>query len=289
MKTLKLFLLSAFLLIPSLASAQRYEGRIGTLSFEQKLALGEISGMYSVNKFGRTSDADNSWEDVWDGNNTTDNIANISSTTTGAAALIYSDSALDDDGGLGCTRLFIEGVDYDFKRSSESIIMDGLTLVTSATTYMGIDRMICTHAGNNAVQGGNIFAMFATLVEDTTQAMITDGTEQNGQTLMAIRYIARDETALIKNYYADLNKATGSAIYGSFRLMIRGLATTSNTPFMVKNLTSVTSAGTSHMMHVFNPPIKIVGPAIIKIQGFMQTDNQDVSTGFDLIILKHSD
>ena len=193
MKTLKLFLLSAFLLIPSLALAQRYEGRVGALSFEQRLALDEISGMYSVNKFGRTVDADAAWEDVWDGNSAdtdggpNEGGAHISSHTAARTVKVYSSSALDDLTGLGCTHILIEGIDYDFKRSSESVIMDGTSLVTSATTYLGIDRARCTHAGNNSAQGGTIYIGF--VVSDTTQAVITDGTEINGQTLMHTLYI----------------------------------------------------------------------------------------------------
>lgn len=250
-----------------------------------EVARGGIPGVGSINKFGRSSDVDAVLTDIWDGANTSDNIVTIASHTVAWTGKIYSTSAEDTDGGIGCQRVLIEGIDYDFERSSESVIMNGTALVLSATTYIGIDRIMCQQAGNNSTSSGNIFV--GAVLADTTQAMVTNGTDLNNQSLMAITYIPKDQEAYITSYFADVNKATGSSAFVDVQLVVRENMDIANTPFKTRHYTSVTSAGTSHIPpHVFDPPLKVVGPATIKVRGLGSGVNLDVSAGFDCITLK---
>lgn len=276
---MKKILVLLLLLSPIAANAANYRLNYrAQLDGEDRVCLGAVEGVTCVNKFGRSTNVDATLTDIWDGSGDTTPIVEISSLSTAGTIKVWSASALDDDGAAGCNSIGLYGVKGDFTRASETVTLDGQTYVDTVESYLGVDRLDCETAGNSATQVGNIYA--ASRVDDSTQAMITAGAILANRTLMAIYYVASDESFSINQYYADINKASGSTAYADIQLVVRDRATTANSPFKVRHYKSVTSGGSSSMVHPFDVPEVIEGPAVVKIRALGSTANLDVTAGF---------
>jgi hypothetical protein len=92
-----------------------------------------------------------SFEPVW-------NKSGVYTYATSAETIdIVSSSASDDkDSGTGIRRMIIEGLDANWAYQSESIDLEGLTPVSSANTYIRVNRVTSTAVGSSGSAVGNI-------------------------------------------------------------------------------------------------------------------------------------
>ena len=102
---------------------------------------------------------------------------------------------------------------------------------------------------------------------------------------MAIYTIPSVQTAYMTGFYGTINKASGAAATINFSLLVNPEPETELTNFLVKNTRGVQSTGNSSDTWTFNPCLKIVGPAIIKVQGKASAADVEGSAGFDIILV----
>lgn len=247
-------------------------------SFE--VAQGNVNGIVGVNKFGRSTNVDSGVDtDIHDGANSTTDLDIWVAPTAARVHNIKSDNAGDTSAGAGAKTIQIYGLaDWDSKETSEVITMNGTTNVATSA-YVIIHRMKVLTKG---ASGPNIGIITATAASDlTVTAQINAG---EGQTQMAIYGIPSIQTAYINRYYVSSIKSVAAARV-SHRLLANPEPDAELTKFVTKHTIGTSSDGTAFAPQVFNPPYKIAGPAIIKIQSNSNTDNVDVSAGFDLYLV----
>jgi hypothetical protein len=243
-----------------------------------EIAKGNVSGTTHVNKFGRNADVDSgAREDVWDGG------AVWVAPTTARTHDIVSTST-DDDGspaGVGARTLRIYGLtSWSSAEVSEDVTMNGTTNVATSNSYVIIHRM---HVLTKGATSSNVGTITATAQTDgTVTAQIEP---DNGQTLMAIYGIPNTQTAYMTRVYFNTNKPTASSGACDCDLVVNPEPETELTNFLVKFAVGLQTTGTTHVEHSYDPYLKIVGPAIIKINALPNTNNFDTAAGFDLILV----
>lgn len=265
----------------------------GSLGFALNLAAGNITGLESINKFGRNTDVDAAvTADIWDGGKTVGALPAGTSLiwvapTAAAVHNIVSTSASDDGApvGVGARIVRVYGLPrWTSAEISEDIILNGVGDVATDSSYVIIHRMEVLTKGATNVNVGTITATATAPSATTVTARIEVG---KGQTQMAIRGIPSIKTAYIGRIYANINKAPGAAALTDIALLANTSPDTELINFLVKHTFGLQTVGTSAFTISYYTPKVIAGPAIIKMQAFSGTADMDVSAGFDLILVNN--
>jgi hypothetical protein len=112
-------------------------------------AAGRVAGHTRVFAYGRnTSPA--AGEDVWEGN------AVYPFQTAATAMEILSSSASDAAAGTGTRTVLVSGLDLNFNPISETVTMNGTSVVALVNSYLRINNVTQTSAGSNQVNVGTI-------------------------------------------------------------------------------------------------------------------------------------
>ena len=111
---------------------------------------GNSAGDGLWNKFGYNNDVDTGTEVVASFGGT------FTPLTTATTMSIVSTSANDDDGGTGCNSIVIYGIDEDRNEQIELITMNGLAPVVTASTWLGVNRVVMFLCGSGMVNDGDI-------------------------------------------------------------------------------------------------------------------------------------
>lgn len=160
--------------------------------------------------------------------------------------------------------------------------MDGTTAVNTTNSYVIIHRLRVIKSGVTA-SGNNVGTITATASTDSTiTAVMRPGT---GSTAMAIYGIPSTQTLLIKQYRASINKAQGSAVSATFRLLYNPEVKTNLHTYVEADVQGLQSTGTSSIAWGFDPYLKISGPSIIKIQAEATLDDVDGTAGFSGVLV----
>ncbi len=245
------------------------------------IAMGEVTDLTSVNKFGRSTNVDSATDtDIWDGANATLDQPVWVAPTAACLHAIVSSSASDDGSpvGVGARTIRVYGLaTWDDVETSEDITLNGVGAVNTEGSYVIIHRMKVLTKGATGTNVGIIKATAASGGSITAQ--INAG---EGQTQMAIYGISSLEKAYMTSYYASaIKSATGVGVMVS--LLVNPEPDAELTNFLVKHTNGLGADATNYMQQEFAPYFGITGPAIIKIQANSSANDTDVSAGFDLI------
>jgi len=185
--------------------------------------------------------------------------------------------------GTGARTLRVTGLtDWDTAEVSEDISLRGLSGVALTNSYVMINRMEVLTKGATT-NAGTISATAAT--DATVSAYMIIGT---GETNMAIYGIPSVQTAYIGGYYASANEAGGAAGLANVSLLVNPEPDAVTTSFTTKRTFGLISAGLNDAQYMRTyVPLKVPGPAIIKMQGLGGADDMDVTAGFDLILVNN--
>lgn len=251
------------------------------VNFADSLAIaqGIVPGVTHVNKFGRNTDCDDGiLSDIWD-------LATQPIWLAPTAARIHAivSSSASDDGDPGAATIRIYGLKtWDSAETSEDITMNGTTPVNTANSYVIIHRM---QVLTSLASGPNVGIIKATAATDNTiTAQINAG---EGQTHMAIYGIPSTQIGYMTEYHFSILRAGGGASNVSADAGVLVTADIENQPtvFLHRSTVGVSMRGTSHFEQTFIPYNRFVGPCIIKLDVVSDTDNVDISAGFDLILV----
>ena len=253
----------------------------GGAGFALNAAMGNITGLMTVNKFGRNTELDAAdTSDIWDGGLITAGVSQIWVAPTAAAVHnIVSSSDVDSVGLAGALTIQVYGLPrWTSAEISEVIILDGTNAVATDCLYVIIHRMKVLTKGASGPNAGKITATATSPSATTVTAQINIG---QGQTQMAIYGIPSTQTLYLTNLYGSVNKAVGAAGLVDVSLLVNPEPQTELTGFLVKHTFGLQTVGTSALPVPFAPYKPISGPAIIKVQAFSGTNDNDISAGFD--------
>lgn len=263
--------------------------RCNLKSYALEVARGNVPGMSSVNKFGHNIEIDSGIAaDIWDGGYTVASGGNsllwVAPTTARTHQIVSTD---DNDGktgspsSTGARTLRVYGLTgWSTAEVSEDITMDGTTNVATSNAYVIIHRMKVLTKGGTNVNIGDITATADT--DSTVTARIRPG---QGQTQMAVYGLPSIQTAYMGSYYASIDRTGGGTATADVCVMVNPEPDAELTNFLIKHIDGVLATGTSHLHHPWYTPLVIPGPALIKIQAISGVNNNDVSAGYDLIVV----
>lgn len=257
-------------------------GATPPFSFLFEIAAGNISGCDPVNKFGRSTNVDLGIDtDIWDRANAVDDQDIWLAPTQARIHTIASDSAQDVTGGTGANTVIILYLrDWSTAQAVEIVtgnLNAGIAMTNPAAM---IHRMrVVPQVTSTTPNVGTITATAA--VDGTVTAQISPGA---GQTQMAIYGVPSVQTAYMPKYYSSAIEALANTSV-ALTLLINPNPNIQLLSFLTQHTIGVTTRGMSYVPHRFEPEFKIVGPAIVKMQGNASAQNADVSAGFDLVLV----
>jgi len=246
-----------------------------------EISRGKIAGQSGVNNFGKTINADNAVAtDIWDGAITT--VIWVAPTVARIHDIVSSD--VGDDGapvGAGARTIVVRGLTaWDKKQVTETIILNGTTNVPTANAYVIINTMEVMTSGATSI---NIGAISATAQTDgTITSIITAGF---GLTQQVIYGIPSIQTGFMTQCFVTARKAGGATRLIDSALLLNLNPNVQLLNFITQHTSIVTLPNSPYFQQLFNPNIPIPGPAIIKIQATSNTNDTEVSAGFDLILV----
>lgn len=172
------------------------------------ISLGVSPGKTSLFKYGASTVATDETV-VWDGNN-----GYMGFLSTATQLDIVSTSALDTNGGLGAWNIIIMGLDSNFDEISELVLLNGLTTVTTAKSFLRVYRAFIINGGitaqspiDGANQGDiNIFTTGNNVEPDDLMAKII---EHKGQALMCIYTVKRGYSLYVTGISGGIGSARG--------------------------------------------------------------------------------
>lgn len=178
-------------------------------NFKYDVALGNVSGYDTWNKFGYNADVDSASEEV---------IASFGGTfaimTTDDNLDVVSTSANDtNSAGTGARQILLVGIDGSSNYQTETVNLNGTTTVTTSNTWLGINRAYVISSGTSDSNEGTI-TINASGVGDQAQIPANEGVTQQ-----CIFHTEASHTLLTDWLYVNINKISGGSspvvtIYG---------------------------------------------------------------------------
>lgn len=257
-----------------------------------EVALGNIPGRKSVNKFGAAPNGVQTTKtDIWDRANATPTQQIWLAPTQARVHAIVSSSGSDVVGGVGVGQVIVYGLkNWNEGEISETVTLNGVNPVNTGNAYVIIHRMkVITQASTTNVGGGaaspgpNVGTITATAaVDGTVTAAILPG---NGQTEMAIYGVPSIQNALMYRWSAQLDRTIGVSTVCDVELRVNENPNIQTVSFLRKDDISLQSTGTSSQERKYGVPYRFSGPCIIKIQAVASTADTDMESEFDLILV----
>ena len=252
--------------------------------FYVNVARGVVSGMSSVNVWGRAPDGlQTTATDIWDRADSTPTQQIWLAPTAARVHAIVSTSANDDGNpvGTGARTVTVYGLKtWTSAESSEVVTLNGVGAVNTANSYVIIHKMVVTTFGSAGPNVGTITATAAT--DATVTAAIRPGL---GTTQMAILGVPSGQSAFINRVKASV--ITDSSLSANFTLV----AATDPANFPARFTTVRTfgdvNSGSSNHEEVFQNPLVVAGPCILKLQGIASPADTDASGGLDLLVVSN--
>ena len=251
--------------------------RVANSENNLNIAQGNVISHSVVHKFGRGANIDTAdgFVVLWDGAEYNDTLKTYTYSTSADIDRISSDNDTDT------VELEIQGLDTNYNLVTQTKTLTGQTPVALDTSLIRIFRMKNIDSTDIV---GNVFCFVnvaTTLgVPDTitnTRAMIHDG---NNQTLMAIYTVPARKTAYIINWYGALSSAKASS-FNNLEMKSRAFGSV----FQLKHTSTLSSAGTSYIQHVFNVPQEFPEKTDFVMLSDSSVNDNAVSAGFDLVII----
>jgi len=202
----------AILNIPIDGTMPKDYGALSTrpTDFHNEVALGRRQGATAWNKFGYNDDIDIGTELIasWGGT--------FQFLTTGETINIVSSSTADDGdpAGTGVNSIVVYGVDDNWETQTVVYTMNGTTTVTSAESWIGINRIAVFLSGSGQTNAGTITVTATTSGYTMAQMPAGEGVSQQ-----LIFYTAADHQFLAEWLYFNSIKLSGG---GNPELILKG-------------------------------------------------------------------
>ncbi len=216
--------------------------------------------------------------DVWDRADATPTQQTYTAPTAARVHQITSSSASDSSAGVGARTVRVYGLtSWTTAEITEDVTMNGTSDVPTTHSFVFIHRIRVLTKG---VTNVNVGAITATADSDSTvSAVILAG---EGETHMGIMAISSLEDAYLSSYHGGISKGQASASTISYTLKYNPEPADELLNFVNRLARDVQSTGKTFETWPFNPPLKIAGPAIIKVSGIASQADLEGSGGFSM-------
>jgi hypothetical protein len=246
-------------------------------NFYLDAAGGSYNDCMTVNKFGAAPDGvQTTATDIWSRADSAATQQVWLAPTAARVHAIVSNSVADTGYNVRVYGL----TSWSSKETSELVALDGTNPVNTINSYVIIHRMKIIPTAAKVTNAGVITATAAT--DGTITALILTG---DGQTEMAIYGVPSVQTVFITRWSASINKATGAAAWCDFQLRVNENPNVQTTGYLRKNDISLISTASSGVDKVFQLPIKVSGPCVIKVQATASVNDMDAKSAFDLLLI----
>lgn len=264
----------------SLYLGQKLEKLMAQPNFYDRVALGLIPGISTINKFGETEEVDTATtpQDIWSGAPLTYSVngGKYIYSTTNPIDSISSDSATD------ANEVCIIGLDFTtWEEVTQTVTLNGQNRVALTTPLIRVYRAFNC---NGVLFLGNIYIYENTAlsggipVDLTKLRMRVNATQQQSQ--MAIYTVPSGKVALLIQGYLAISKsgASNGAIVGYQIREFGGV---------FRNLGNIfiSTTGSNHWKYKFGVPVMIPEKTDVKFSCFSVTANDTgIIAGFDIIL-----
>lgn len=239
-----------------------------------EIARGNVEGMKAVTAFGLNGDIGTSEEDVWDGG------GDWTAPTTARTHAVVSSSVNDTNGGTGARTVRLHGLTgWGAAEVSEDITMNGTTPVNTTNSYVMVNRLEVLTSGSAGPNDGTITATAAT--DSTVTARIAAG---EGYSLAAIYGLPSVQNLYLKSWFSSLLKGPASANLDGL-LLVNPEPGDQAANYHTRHKMVAVEEGNPSPGMVFDPPLKISGPAIVKIRAISDTASSLAAGGFSGILV----
>jgi hypothetical protein len=235
-----------------------------------------------VNKFGRSINVDSGINtDVWDGSKAALSTPIWVPPTAARIHAVTSGHVDDTAAGPGAQAVEVQGLDASWAMQSETVELAGAGSVNTVGSYIRVFRAKVVRVGANGYATNDI-TITAAVDATITAAILTP----NNQSLMAIWTVPANYTAYVTQYYSTLNRASPAAVSCDICMFAKPAADVATSPWQLKHIRGMFSAGNSSASHRFNPWYKFEEKTDIKMQATdCNANDTDVSAGFDVIMV----
>lgn len=196
---------------------------------------------------------------------------------------VTSSDANDDSVGTGARTVVLEGLDTNYAEISETVIMDGTTVVDTTASFLRLHRMYVATAGTGLTNAGTIYAavtgdVYTTPgVPDTTVDIMSTIAIGEGQTLQAFYTVPAGKTG----YLLYLAASTADAVNaGTIVLRTRAFGGA----FRTQNRFVVLEGS---FAHIYEIPVRYPEKTDLEVIGTSGASTIDVAANFDLILLNN--
>jgi len=183
-------------------------------NFFFEVARGSVPGLSTLHKFGSNIDVDIGTEDIWEHGGT------VGWPASALTMNVSSGDVNDTSAGTGARTLYIEGLDADLLEQSETISLNGQTIVTTANQYHRINRAYVATYGSGEENAGSIHIYTGTATaghpDDETLTYATIAATQ-GQTHQAI-YTVPSNKELYITHTSVTTDGAAKPLEGSLRV-----------------------------------------------------------------------
>lgn len=164
------------------------------------LAKHYVSGLDYISKFGFNPSVGTTEEHIWAESGTLYTLPTSAQTMT-----VSSANANDTGNGTGARTLYVEGLDANYDKISETITLSGQTGVTLTKQYLRILRAYVVTAGSGGTNAGIIYIGYGTVTTGkpaTVQAHLVAGMAQS---LLGLFTVPRNRTGYMMsvNFRSD--------------------------------------------------------------------------------------
>lgn len=247
--------------------------------------LGVYDDILTVNKFGLNIDLDTGDvpEEIWTGGDA------YQWPVAAQFIDVVSTSEFDHDDGLfgtGAFKVTIQGLDSDWNLLSEEIDLLGLTTVTTTNKFLRVFRAFVSASGNTTFNIGRI-----TMTSQNESSLVAAIEAGVGQTEMAIYTVPLGYVALMRNWWASLNKPGAAAgLMVQVALSSRTNDNSGDHPIVRRKESGALAVdGSAFFQRDFFPAKKFNAKDDIFCQAINTTANSaNISAGFDLVLIKES-
>ena len=229
-------------------------------------------------KFGFNTAVSNTGETIW-------LQGGVYTWQAAAATISVTSSSTDDDGdptsNTGAHTVVVEGLDANYAAQSETVTLNGTTVVNTANTYLRVHRMYVATAGTGLTNAGVIYAAtsgdtYTTPgVPNTATKIISTIGAGEGQTLQAFYTVPAGYTAYLTDVMAGSVEATNATTIDIRKREFGGAFRTRHKFVVFKSTTQ---------LH-YDVPLVLPEKTDIEIVGTSAAGTPDVDASFNLILI----
>jgi len=238
---------------------------------EDEITLGRRQGVSNTLKFGFNNGVDSASPEV---------IASFGGTFTPLAAAstldIVSSDAADTSAGTGARTLLITGLDANRRTQNEFVTMNGTTTVTTANTYLGVNRALVFSSGSSQTNEGTISITATTGGSD--QAEIPLG---NSVTQQVIFFNQDGFESMIKNITITVIKLSGGSAPRTTHVLKVWNPKITDTVYTIRTF-NMDSDSSTVLIRDFVQPLKLDPTDVLWLETTTNTNNTIVSAEMDI-------